>query len=77
MAFDSGELRKRLMPKNGQEVVVEYNVFSDFGSERGYNVRSVDGLILANGEFVVRDYERSGGRILGPGDTQSSTDNCP
>ena len=65
------------MPKSGQEVVVEYNLFSDFGKERGYNVRSVDGLILANGELVVRDYERSGGRILGPGDAQSSTDDCP
>jgi len=77
VAFDSSELRRRLMPKSGQEVVVEYNVFSDFGKERGYNVRSVDGLILANGELVVRDYERSGGRILGPGDAQSSTDDCP
>jgi len=77
VAFDSDELRKRLMLKNGQEVVVEYNVFSDFGKERGYNVRSVEGMILANGEFVVRDYWRSGGRILGPGDAQSSTDNCP
>lgn len=65
------------MPKSGQKVVVEYNVFSDFGKERGYNVRSVDGLILANGEHVVRDFERSGGRILGTGDTQSSTDDCP
>lgn len=77
VAFDSDELRKRLLIKNGQTVLVEYNIFSDFGNERGYNVRSVDGLLLANSEFVVRDYWRSGGRILGPGDTQSSTDDCP
>ncbi len=66
-AFKSQELRDVLASKTGSTVTVEYNVFSDFGRERGYNVRSVDGLVLANGEHVVRDFERFGGQILGAG----------
>ena len=48
---------------------------SDFGKERSYNVRSVDGLLLANGQHTERDVERFGGQILGEGD--SSHHNCP
>jgi hypothetical protein len=73
-AFQSEELRQRLAPKDGHTITVEYNIFSDFGKERGYNVRSVDGLLLANGQHTVRDFERFGGQILGNGD--SSPDNC-
>jgi hypothetical protein len=29
---------------NKPAINVEYNVFSDFGRRRGYNIRSVDGL---------------------------------
>jgi hypothetical protein len=76
-AFQSEELRQRLTPRNGQTVKVEYNIFSDFGEEHSYNVRSVDGLQLANGEHVVRDFERFGGRILGSVKSASSgADNC-
>jgi hypothetical protein len=64
-AFRSNELRQRLGPKNGSTVRVEYNIFSDFGKERSYNVRSVDGLLLADGQRTVRDFERFGGQILG------------
>jgi hypothetical protein len=67
-------LRQRLASKEGHTITVQYNIFSDFGKERGYNVRSVDGLLLANGEHTVRDFERFGGQILGSGD--SSQDNC-
>lgn len=60
-AFKSEELRRRLLPRNGQTVTVEYNLFSDFGKEHSYNVRSVDGLLLSEGQHKVRDYERFGG----------------
>jgi len=76
-AFKSDELRQRLVPKDSHTVTVEYNIFSDFGKERSYNVRSVDGLLLANREHTVRDFERFGGQILGNSDTPTSgVDNC-
>lgn len=66
-AFKSQELHDLLASRSGNTAMVELNVFSDFGRERGYNVRSVDGLLLANGERPVRDAERFGGQILGAG----------
>ena len=72
VAFQSKELRDRLAVKSAKTVMVEYNVFKDFGRERGYNVRSVDGLLLAEGEHPVRDFERFGGQVLGAGTTSVS-----
>jgi hypothetical protein len=51
--FHSKELHERLSSKNGQPVTVEYDTFSDFGKVRGYNVRSVDGIMLATGCAAV------------------------
>jgi hypothetical protein len=63
-AFRSQELRERLAQKRSDTVSVEYNVFSDFGRTRSYNVRSVDGVLLHNGEHVVKDAERFSGEML-------------
>ena len=61
-AFSSKELHDRLSPKNGQLVTVEYDTFNDFGNVRGYNVHSIDGLILAKGYHVSRpDFAASAG----------------
>jgi len=76
-AFQSEELRQRLSSRTGRTVEVEYNVFSDFGKERSYNVRSVDGLLLHEGQRTVRDFERFGGQILGSTSTSANgIDNC-
>lgn len=76
-AFQSEELRQRLSLKDGRTVEVEYNIFSDFGKERSYNVRSVDGLLLNDGKRTVRDFERFGGQILGRTSTSANgPDNC-
>lgn len=76
-AFQSEELRRRLSSKDGNAVEVEYNVFSDFGKERSYNVRSVDGLLLNEGQRTVRDFERFGGQSLGSTSTSAKgLDNC-
>jgi hypothetical protein len=76
-AFKSEELRQRLSSKDRRTVEVEYNVFSDFGKERSYNVRSVDGLLLNEGQRTVRDFERFGGQILGSTSTSANgLDNC-
>ena len=72
-AFKSQELRHHLAQKRSETVTVEYNVFSDFGRERSYNVRSVDGILLHNGEYVVKDAEQFGGQVLGDG---GGTVNC-
>jgi hypothetical protein len=53
-AFHSKELRKALSSKNGKQVTVVYDTFSDFGHVTGYNVHSIDGLLLANGTHVLR-----------------------
>lgn len=63
-AFRSQELRERLAQKRSDAVRVEYNVFSDFGRTRSYNVRSVDGVLLHDGEHVVKDAERFSGEML-------------
>jgi hypothetical protein len=63
-AFKSQELRDRLAQKHHDTVTVEYNVFSDFGRTRSYNVRSVDGILLADGQHVVKDAERFSGEML-------------
>jgi hypothetical protein len=76
-AFQSEELRQRLSSKDGRTVEVEYNIFSDFGKERSYNVRSVDRLLLNDGQRTVRDFERFGGQILGnTGTSAHSLDSC-
>jgi hypothetical protein len=63
-AFRSQELHEHLAQKRSDTVTVEYNVFSDFGHTRSYNVRSVDGVLLADGEHVVKDAERFSGEML-------------
>jgi hypothetical protein len=63
-AFRSQELRERLAQKRSDTVSVEYNVFSDFARTRSYNVRSVDGVLLHDGERVVKDAERFSGGML-------------
>ena len=66
-AFKSQELHDRIAKEGANSVTVEYNVFSDFGHERSYNVRSVDGVVLTNGKEVIKDAERFGGQILTDG----------
>lgn len=75
--FHSPELREMFSPKNGQQVMVEYDTFSDFGKVRGYNVHSIDGFVLANGYHLVRpDYGAGSGAVIGPGQTSASGDYC-
>ena len=66
-AFKSQELHDRIAQARGNTVTVEYNVFSDFGRQRSYNVRSVDGVVLASGKHVIKDAERFGGQVLTDG----------
>lgn len=75
-AFQSDELRKRLTAEDRQTVTIVYNIFSDFSKERSYNVQSVDGIVLADGQKLIRDWERSGGQIMGNGEIPTSTDEC-
>ena len=62
--FHSAELRRRLIESNKPQVNVEYGVTSDFGRERGYNVRSVDGLVFTDRQdHAVRPGEGAGGYV--------------
>jgi len=50
--FHSKDLHNVLLSKNGKSVTVEYDTWSEFGKVYGYNVHSVDGVLLANGSYV-------------------------
>lgn len=63
-AIFSAELKATLMASGKTAVNVEYNVFSDFGRERGYNIHSVDGLVFNDGSRSVRSSESYGGYIM-------------
>jgi hypothetical protein len=75
-AFHSKDLHDRLSAKNGKVVTVEYDTFSDFGKVRGYTVHSVDGIILANGDHVLRDDFAASGGTYRTGNGTSSGDDC-
>lgn len=72
-AIFSPELKAELIKANKPVITAEYNVFSDFGRERNYNIRSVDGLLFHEGDRLVRSADFSGGTVLegsGPADCQ-------
>ena len=74
-SLSSRELHDRLLAKNGMAVTVEYDVSSNLlGKVYGYNVRSVDGIILAK---LPRGAPRGGGGVAknGPGG-RASGDDC-
>jgi hypothetical protein len=68
-ALFSAELKHKLTESNKPVVTVEYNVFSDFGRERGYTIRAVDGLLFNAASGVVRAADGYGGYV---GDGSSS-----
>jgi hypothetical protein len=72
-AIFSTELKARLITSNKSEITVEYNIFSDFGHERSYNIRSVDELLFNNGSRVVRSGDSYGGSIS----SGSNAVDCP
>ena len=47
--IESQELRDRLASKPDNTVTVEYEIISDFGRVRGYNVLTVDGINVKGG----------------------------
>jgi hypothetical protein len=53
-AIFSIELSQKLRASNKPTTSVQYNIFSDFGRQRSYNVRAIDGLIFNDGDRVVR-----------------------
>jgi hypothetical protein len=63
--FRSKTLHDSLIPLNGKQVTVEYDTTMDFEKVRGYNVHSVNGIVLANG-----DVPASGIFVPGAGSTE-------
>ncbi|MDE3136528.1 MAG: hypothetical protein KGL59_08130 [Acidobacteriota bacterium] len=64
-AVFSPELKSRLVQSNKTLIRVEYNVRSDFGHERGYNIRSIDGLLFNDGNRALRSSDGYGGYVEG------------
>jgi hypothetical protein len=75
-AFRSKDLHDYLAAKNGQPVTVEYDISSDFGKMRGYNVHSVDGMILANRYHVLRDDFAATAGVARAGSGSAGNDDC-
>lgn len=73
-AFQLPSLRERLASENKSQVTVEYNVFSTFGHEGRYTLRSVDAVALAVGNRIIQNTREFGGQILLNGD---ETAKCP
>jgi hypothetical protein len=69
VAFKSRELSDRLAKRGEATVSMQVNLFKDFGTERGYNIRSVDGVLLASGKTIARNAEQFSGQVLGPSGT--------
>jgi hypothetical protein len=73
-AVFSPELKARLLREGNPTATVNYNLFRDFGKERGYNIRSVDGIRFNLGDKTVRvDNDGYGGTVEDPG----SDAECP
>lgn len=73
-AFESEQLTDFLRGEGAKQATVQYNVFSTFGHEGKYTLRSIDGVLLADGKRTVKQVDWSGGQILLSGDETSS---CP
>jgi hypothetical protein len=63
-AFQLPKLRARLEREKRSLVMVEYNVFTTFGREGGYTLRSVDGVPLAIGDRIIQNTREFGGQVL-------------
>jgi hypothetical protein len=61
------------------EVQVQYNLFSDFGKERSYNIRSVAGVMLNDENHEIVQHDGYGGTIESPlqGAQKSVPAQCP
>ncbi|MGC1965631.1 MAG: hypothetical protein WA673_04175 [Candidatus Acidiferrales bacterium] len=74
--FHSQELRKALSSKNGQRVSVEFDTFNDFGKVRDYNVHSIDGIVMANGDHLLRPEYAGISGIESTGEGAASGGSC-
>lgn len=75
-------LKNRLQQLGKKQITVQYNITKDFGSERGYSIRSIEDVQLNDHhKSLVQDGGGYGGTILGSiqdGQTfKSESPNCP
>ncbi len=63
-AFQLPSLRDRLLREKKSQIIVEYNVFTTFGHEDRYTLRSVDGVPLAAGSRIIQNSREFGGQVL-------------
>jgi hypothetical protein len=71
-------LMAKLAASHANQVQVQYNVFSDFGKERSYNIRSIDGIMLNDDNHEIVQNDGYGGTTLVPADHGKYVPpNCP
>jgi len=63
-AFESEQLTALLKREGARQATVQYNVFSAFGREGKYTLRSINGVLLADGKRTITQVHQSGGQIL-------------
>lgn len=57
-------------------MTVVYDTLSNFGKVTGYNVHSVDGIVLENGLRVLKPEFAGAGGVAGRGPVTASGDAC-
>jgi hypothetical protein len=67
-------LKQSLIVETPHTVTVQYNVFSDFGHERFYNIRSIDGVQFNDNTHNIIEADMEGGTSL---DSGSGNPICP
>ena len=71
-AFQLPSLSSRLKESGRSQFHVEYNVFSSFGHVGRYTLRSVDGVLLADGKRIVEAVHEFGAQVLLEGNEPST-----
>jgi hypothetical protein len=74
--FFSKELHDHLLSKDGQVVSVEYDTFADFGKIHRYNVHSIDGFLLTDGNRLLRPDFAAGSGVRSAGNGKAGSDDC-
>lgn len=63
-AFESEQVTALLRREGAKQATVQYNVFSTFGREGKYTLRSIDGVLLADAKRTVKEVNEFGGQVL-------------
>jgi hypothetical protein len=78
VTIQSRYIHDQLVLSKKQKITVEFNKYYDFGHEGGFDVRSVDGVLVNDGIHPAAHVDVSSGLMENPSDQpRTSTEDCP